>query len=75
MIVPRCGVLDVNIIEKLSDKINGALQTHRHAHPVITLIKANAVFDRKYPAFSIQDSECGSSCFLLMLLQPKRLMC
>ncbi|MCL1790028.1 MAG: PASTA domain-containing protein [Peptococcaceae bacterium] len=35
--------------------------------------KANAVFDRKYPVFRIQDSECGSSCFLLMLLQPKRL--
>ena len=29
-----------------------------------------AVFDRKYPVFRIQDSECGISCFLLMLLQP-----
>ena len=37
---------------------------------LIFLCHTNAVFDRKYPVFSIQDSECGSSCFLLMLLQP-----
>ena len=27
----------------------------------------NAGFARKYPVFSIQDSECGCSCFLLTL--------
>gem|GEM_PF-5469981 len=42
---------------------------------LLTAIKRpNAVFDCKYPVFSIQDSECGFSCFLLMLLQPKRLL-
>ena len=34
---------------------------------------SNAGFARKYPVFRIQDSECRFSCFLFMLLQPKRL--
>ena len=33
-------------------------------------ICSNAGVARKYPVFSIQDSECGFSCFLFMLLQP-----